>query len=81
MPLCHRAGGWLQPSLREWRSPFPTLRRNHLSTYNRYNQFLKVSEEVREAIEGQNLNPPPVVALETAIYTHGTLDECKRVQR
>ena len=29
--------------------------------------FIKVSEEVREAIETQK----PVVALETTIYTHG----------
>ena len=31
------------------------------------NAFIKVSEEVREAIETQK----PVVALETTIYTHG----------
>ena len=31
------------------------------------NPFVKVSEEVREAIETQK----PVVALETTIYTHG----------
>ena len=31
------------------------------------NAFIKVSEEVREAIENQK----PVVALETTIYTHG----------
>ena len=31
------------------------------------NHFIKVSEEVREAIETQR----PVVALETTIYTHG----------
>ena len=29
--------------------------------------FIKISEEVREAIESQE----PVVALETTIYTHG----------
>ena len=31
------------------------------------NPFIRVSEEVREAIETQK----PVVALETTIYTHG----------
>lgn len=31
------------------------------------NPFIKISEEVREAIETQK----PVVALETTIYTHG----------
>jgi Indigoidine synthase A like protein len=32
------------------------------------NDFLKVSEEVQDALE----NGKPVVALETTIYTHGT---------
>lgn len=81
MPLCHQAGGWLKFPLQKWRFSFLTIRHNRLSTYNRNHQFVKVSEEVREAIEGQNPNSPPVVALETAIYTHGTLDECNRVQR
>lgn len=36
-------------------------------TVRRENRFIKVSEEVREAIETQK----PVVALETTIYTHG----------
>ena len=80
MPLCHQAGRWLKFPPQKLRLSFLTIH-NRLSTYNRNNQFVKVSEEVREAIEGQNPNSPPVVALETAIYTHGTMDECNRVQK
>ena len=36
-------------------------------TLGQGNPFIKISEEVREAIETQK----PVVALETTIYTHG----------
>ena len=43
-----------------------TRRRAHCGI-NPRNPFIKVSEEVREAIESRR----PVVALETAIYTHG----------
>jgi Indigoidine synthase A like protein len=35
------------------------------------NDFFKVSEEVHDALQ----NGKPVVALETTIYTHGTLPD------
>ena len=38
------------------------------NVYSEDNPFVKVSEEIRAAIEAEK----PVVALETAIYTHGT---------
>lgn len=41
-------------------------RRAHCNV-GRGNPFIKVSEEVRDAVETQK----PVVALETTIYTHG----------
>ena len=41
------------------------------SFHSKDNQYMKVSEEVRAAIEGTSLDTRPVVALETAIYTHG----------
>lgn len=42
--------------------------RRHVRCHVRQeNLFIKVSEEVREAIEARK----PVVALETTIYTHG----------
>ena len=48
-----------------------SVRRYHSRAYNckidPENPFIKVSQEVREAVENQK----PVVALETTIYTHG----------
>ena len=41
-------------------------RRAHCNV-GRENPFIKLSEEVRDAVETQK----PVVALETTIYTHG----------
>lgn len=43
-----------------------TQRRAHCNV-GQGNPFIKVSEEVRDAVETQK----PVVALETTIYTHG----------
>ena len=47
------------------------VRRTHSRAYtcnvHPKNPFIKVSQEVREAVENQK----PVVALETTIYTHG----------
>jgi pseudouridine-5'-phosphate glycosidase/pseudouridine kinase len=50
------------------RSPLllPSVGRRHLTN----NGFFRVSEEVREALETKK----PVVALETTIYTHGSLN-------
>ncbi|KAA8894309.1 Indigoidine synthase A like protein-domain-containing protein [Sphaerosporella brunnea] len=47
----------------------PALRRRTYATLggNRLNQFLKISDEVRSAVAAGK----PVVALESAIYTHG----------
>lgn len=45
---------------------FQTRRHAHC-VVRKENAFIKVSEEVREAIETRK----PVVALETTIYTHG----------
>lgn len=38
------------------------------------NGFFRVSEEVREALHSNK----PVVALETTIYTHGTISCCNK---
>ena len=43
-----------------------TRRHNHCNI-GQGNPFIRISEEVREAIESKK----PVVALETTIYTHG----------
>ena len=45
------------------------LRRN-FTLYSRSNPHVLMSEEVREALDGADSQP--VVALESAIYTHGT---------
>ena len=45
--------------------PFPSNR--YLIKVNKKNPYLTLSEEVRAALEEKK----PVVALETAIYTHG----------
>ena len=55
--VCHR---------RRRKVAFESRRHAHCGV-SKENPFLKVSEEVREAIETQK----PVVALETTIYTHG----------
>lgn len=47
------------------------LRRNFAS-YNKTNPYVLISEEIREALDGARSGSPPVVALESAIYTHGT---------
>ena len=48
-----------------WNRPFTSsIRRQHISTNN---QFLRISEEIRDALQSTK----PVVALETTIYTHG----------
>lgn len=36
--------------------------------------FFQISKEIQEAVE----NKQPVVALETTIYTHGTLDNARQ---
>jgi pseudouridine-5'-phosphate glycosidase/pseudouridine kinase len=52
----------------------PSHQIRHISANN---SFLKVSEEVREAINSKK----PVVALETTIYTHGTFKTVSCVKR
>lgn len=49
------------------RSILPQNQRRAYCNVGQGNPFIKVSEEVRDAVETQK----PVVALETTIYTHG----------
>ena len=79
MALYHQVASKLKYSSRRKNSLFAVDRIRHLGRnsrayYRKSNQFAIVSEEVREAIEGKNPDSPPVVALESAIYTHGTYD-------
>ena len=46
----------------------------HKIVHSKDNPFVTVSEEIRAAIE----EGKPVVALESAIYTHGTYIQCSR---
>ena len=69
MVLYHRVASKLIYSSRSIRD----LRRG-LTTYTKLNPVVIISEEIRAAVEGRNPDSPPVVALESAIYTHGTHD-------
>lgn len=59
--------GWAARSLRKSNEIFRLTSLRRQSTVAPNNPFLKVSEEIREAINSKR----PVVALETTIYTHG----------
>ena len=76
MALYRRVASKLNSSLRQRNSFIAVDRIRYLSRnyYDLANPFVIVSEEIREAIDGENTGSPPVVALESAIYTHGTYD-------
>lgn len=74
-----RASSWVRKCSRSRTFPQVAVRQisnvpKHKFVHNKDNPFVTVSDEIRAAInEGK-----PVVALETAIYTHGTYILCSR---
>ena len=66
--ILHRVATVL-PSVRKYHSrvPISKIEQHRRCNVHPRNPFIKVSQEVREAVE----NLKPVVALETTIYTHG----------
>ncbi len=65
--LVHRFSARLEPLIRSgFRSKVINYHQQRSATSVR-NRYIKVSEEVRDALKTQK----PVVALETTIYTHG----------
>ena len=74
-----RTSSWVQKCSQSWPVPQVAVRQiskgpRHRLSHSKNNPFVAVSDEIRAAIdEGR-----PVVALESAIYTHGTYIRCSR---